>query len=207
MRLALLGATGRTGRQLVAQAGAAGHAVRALVRTPGALAPAPALDVVHGDVLDPAAVDRVVAGADAVLSALGGRGLVDPGVARSAGMRLVVDAMARHGVARVLAVGGGGVLDLPGVGLRSERPGYPEAFRQVTREHHGTWTALRESGLAWTLVCTPDIVDGPPTGTWRALADLMPEGGRRISTGDVARFMLEELDAGAYVRRRVGLAY
>jgi putative NADH-flavin reductase len=39
------------------------------------------------------------------------------------------------------------------------------------------------------------------------LADLMPEGGRRISIEDLADFILGELRAAAFVRRRVGLAY
>lgn len=208
LRLAVLGATGRTGRRLVEYALADGHAVRALARDPRALDALahPRLEVRAGDATDPAAVDALVAGCDAVTSALGGGTLVDPGTARSDGARHAAAAMARHGLDRFVGVAGGGILDLPGVGLRNERPNYPAAFRQVTREHLATWTALRDTGLAWTLACTGDIVPGARTGVYRVLPDEMPEGGRRISVENLADFLLRELVDGRYPRRRVGVA-
>lgn len=209
LTIALLGATGRTGRRLVEYALAEGHAVRALARDPAALDALahPRLTVHAGDALDPRAVDALVAGADAVASALGGGTLTDPGTARSGGARRAADAMARHGVARFVGVAGGGILDLPGVGLRNERPDYPAVFRQVTREHLATWIALRDTPLAWTLACTGDIVPGARTGEYRVLPDLMPEGGRRISVEDLADFLLRELTETRFPRRRVGVAY
>jgi putative NADH-flavin reductase len=205
---AVLGATGRTGRRLLEYALADGHRVRALARDPARLADLshPALDVRRGDATDPAAVDALVDGCDAVASALGGGTLADPGTARSDGARHAAAAMARRGIARFVGVAGGGILDLPGVGLRHERPGYPEAFRHVSREHLATWTALRDTDLAWTLACTGDIVPGERTRRYRVLPDQMPEGGRRISVEDLADFLLRELVEGRFPRRRVGLA-
>jgi putative NADH-flavin reductase len=209
LTLAVLGATGRTGRRLVEYALADGHAVRALARAPAALDALahPRLTVHAGDARDPDAVDALIAGTDAVASALGGGTLVDPGTARSEGARLAAAAMTRHGVARFVGVAGGGILDLPGVGLRNERPDYPAVFRQVTREHLATWIALRDTGLAWTLACTGDIVPGERTGAYRVLPDLMPDGGRRISVEDLADFLLRELTESRFVGRRVGAAY
>lgn len=208
LTLAVLGATGRTGRRLVEYALADGHTVRALARDPAALdaLAQPRLTVRAGDARDPHAVDALVAGSDAVASALGGGTLADPGTARSEGARLAAAAMARHGVTRFVGVAGGGILDLPGVGLRNERPGYPEAFRQVTREHLATWVALRDTGLAWTLACTGDIVPGARTGAYRVLPDRMPEDGRRISVEDLADFLLRELTDPRFPGRRVGVA-
>ena len=208
LRLAVLGATGRTGRRLVEYALADGHAVRALARDPAALDALahPRLDVRGGDATDAAAVDALVAGCDAVVTALGGGTLADPGRARSDGVRHAAAAMARHGVARLVGVAGGGILDLPGVGLRNQRPGYPEAFRHVTQEHVATWAALRDTGLAWTLACTGDIVPGERTGVYRVLPDEMPEGGRRISVENLADFLLRETVEGRFPERRVGVA-
>lgn len=206
MRLALFGATGRTGRRLLALALDEGHTVRALARDPSRLDPAQGLESVAGDVRDPVAVEAVVRDADAVLVTLGGDGLAAPGDARSVGAGVIAGAMRSAGVRRVVALAGGGILDLPGVGLRSERPGYPAAFRHVTAEHRAVWEVLRATELDWTLVCTPDIPDAPATGRWRAAADVMPDGGGPIATGDVALFMLRELERCEYVRRRVGLA-
>ena len=114
--------------------------------------------------------------------------------------------MARHGVDRFVGVAGGGILDLPGVGLRADRPGYPEGFRRVSREHRAAWEALRDTALTWTLACTGDIVPGRRTGAYRVLPDVMPEGGRRITIDDLADFVLRELAETRFPRRRVGVA-
>ena len=61
MKLAVFGATGRTGRQLVEQALQAGHEVVALVRTPSRLTiQNPKLTVIQGHAMNPADVDKAV---------------------------------------------------------------------------------------------------------------------------------------------------
>jgi putative NADH-flavin reductase len=98
--------------------------VTAYIRNPGK---APGtwdqdITVVIGELSDPAAIDRAVQGADAVVSALG------PSLSRKAtglplieGTRNIVAVMQRHGVRRYVGNGTPSILDprdLPG------RPGY-----------------------------------------------------------------------------------
>ena len=206
MILAIFGASGRTGRQVVAQAVERGHTVRALVRTGGALAGQAGVTEVVGDVLDPEAVARAVSGADAVLSALGGGPPSAPGVTLSQGMLNIVAAMRAAGVHRVVAVANSGILDSPAGGLRMDQPDFADMYRAVALEHAGTWRALRESDRDWTLACAPDIVDGPSTASWDATPDVLPDGGRQIHTGNLADFMLDELTAERFVGSRVGVA-
>ncbi len=72
MRLSIFGATGPTGRCLVAQALARGHSVTAVARSPERMSLRhPQLQVVRGDVTDPTTIAAAIAGHDAVLSALG----------------------------------------------------------------------------------------------------------------------------------------
>ena len=207
MRLAIFGGTGRVGRRLIEYAGRDGHGVRTLVRDPGKLPPGLNGNAVRGDVTDSAAVLATLEGSDAVLSALGGAGLTNPGSAISGGMRHIVAAMEQAGVRRVLAVAGSGVLDHPRGGLRSEAPDFPSIFAPITREHLGTWEALRGSTLDWTLVCCPDLLDGELTRRFRAMADVLPPGGTSISVEDVAEFMLQQVSSAEYIRKRVGVAY
>lgn len=207
MQLAVFGATGRVGRRLMEYAARDGHTVRALARDPARLPAGLGGQIVAGDVSEPDAVRATLEGAEAVLSALGGAGLANPGTAISGGMRTIVAEMQRLGMSRVLAVGGAGVLDGPDGRLRSEAPTFPAVFARITQEHRGTWEAFKESGLAWTLVCCPDILDGQLTKRYRVSADVLPEGGRTISVEDVAWFMLQQVPLTPYVRRRVGIAY
>jgi putative NADH-flavin reductase len=209
--LALLGATGRTGRRVLEYALADGLAVRALARAPEALADLAheRLHVVQGAAEDAPAVARLVDGADAVLSAIGGGSTAEPGATRSTAARHVIDAMATRGTpeARFLAVAGGGILDAPAGGLRQDQSSFPAVFRAVSSEHRRVWETVRDSRLAWTMVCTGDIEPGERTGVYRTLPDAMPEGGRRISIEDLADYLLAELRDARFVRRRVGLAY
>jgi putative NADH-flavin reductase len=207
VHLALFGATGRTGRRVVGHALAFGHTVTALARDPSRLAGSQSLTIVRGDVLDPVAVGKTIAGAQAVLVTLGGGSVQDPGTARSEGMRTIVTAMQQAGITRIVALGGAGVLDaVPGPGLRSEQPGYPAVFALVSREHRAAWEILAASDLEWTFVCPPDIPDAAPTGVYKVAADVFPAGGTRsIPNGDVAAFMLGEVSRRQFVKKRVGI--
>ena len=73
MRIAVLGSTGQTGRQLVVQALARGHAVVALARNPDRLADlqAPGLEVRRADVFDPASIRAATRDVDVLVSGLG----------------------------------------------------------------------------------------------------------------------------------------
>jgi SAM-dependent methyltransferase len=71
MQIARFGATGGTGREVLAQALAQGHSVAALVRDPAKLADQAGLTKIPGDVLDHDPVNRCVAGADGVVCVLG----------------------------------------------------------------------------------------------------------------------------------------
>lgn len=207
MKIALFGATGRVGNRVLEYALAEGHTVRALARDANKLAPRPGLEIVQGDVLDAATVARVIAGADAVVSGLGGAGVADPGEAQSQGMRNIVAGMRQHGVRRVLGVAGGGILDSVNGGLRHDQPGFPAVFRKVSDRHKEAWHAMRDSGLDWTMVATGDIVPGERTGVYRTLEDFLPDGARRISVEDVADLLLRALRDGTHQQKRVGAGY
>ena len=74
MRVLVIGASGKTGHEVVRQALAAGHEVTAFVRDPSRLQVRdPRLTVVRGDVRSEGDLKRGLAGQDAVISTLGGR--------------------------------------------------------------------------------------------------------------------------------------
>jgi uncharacterized protein len=207
--IALFGATGRVGTRVREYALEAGDVVRALVRDPGRVPTRHdgRLHVTQGDALDERAVDEVVRGADAIISALAAPSLEAPGDFLFQAMTRVVAAARARGVRRVLAVANSGVLDARAGELRMDAPGFLPLYRPMAEAHAGTWRALRESGLDWTLVCPPDLVPGERTERFRAEADRLPAGGRSISVEDTAAFLLEQIARPEYVRRRVGIAY
>jgi len=77
----------------------------------------------------------------------------------------------------------------------------------VGKEHQKAWEMLKESGLDWTFVCAPNLVDAGPTGSFTTAADYPPaQNNYRINTGDLALFMLNELKKNEYVHHRVGIS-
>lgn len=198
MRVFLVGATGRTGKWILRAALARGFEVTALVRgASDRLASHPALRVISGDLFEREDLAAVLAGHEAVLSALSSD-VVEAGTLR------LIKAAESAGVRRFLGVAGGGILQLDETRLRRERPGYPARFLKSSEGHLRAWRALEESSLLWTLVCTPDLIDAPASGLAKHLEDYMPEGGRSVPCGDVAELMMQELEAARFPRKRVG---
>ena len=109
MNVAVFGATGGTGRELVKQALERGHAVTAFVRDGAPLAGAgDGLTVMTGDIHDVAAVERCVQGQDAVLCALGSRHLKKTMIHATC-TATIIDGMKRTGVKRLIVVSAMGV--------------------------------------------------------------------------------------------------
>jgi len=207
MKITVFGATGRVGSEFLRLACDAGHVMSALVRDPSRLDPDCDVRAVVGDARDAEPVRDAIGGADAVVSSIGVNDISQPFTTQSDAMRTIVDAMEALGVRRIAVVGGGGILDHPDGGLRQEQPGFPATFRHVSDEHHRVWKILEGSSLDWVIAACPDIVDEPATGEWLEERDRRPEGGqRRIPIGDVAAFLLREVERPHYIRTRVGLA-
>lgn len=193
-----MGATGRAGKWILLAALARGHEVTALVRgASDRLASHPSLRVISGDLFEAEDLAVSMAGQDAVISALSSDVV-------AAGTLRLIEAAEKAGVRRFLGVAGGGILQLDETHLRRERAGYPAAFVKSSEGHLRAWSALEESSLLWTLVCTPDLIDEPASGLAKHRVDYMPEGGRRVPCGDVAEFMMGELEAARFSRKRVG---
>lgn len=203
MKLTIFGASGRTGRPLVEQALAAGHTVTALVRDPSRLPIKGAgLSVVKGDVLRAEDVERAVAGADVVLSALGQvRG--SPKDLLTAATRNIVAAMQKHGVRRLISLTGAGVpapQDEPKLINHLIKFALVTLSGDVLRDAEAHAEIIRRSDLEWVIVRGPMLTEGERTGQYR-VGWVGVNTGPRIPRGDVADFMLKQVDSPAYLRQ------
>src|SRR5687768_9586023 len=100
MKLFVLGATGRTGSEIVDLALTRGHQVTAFVRSPQKLSPAGSLTIVRGDPRHAETIAAALPGHDAVLSAIGPhpRDALRPSTLVTDCARATVDAMTASGV-------------------------------------------------------------------------------------------------------------
>jgi putative NADH-flavin reductase len=210
MLITVFGATGQVGRRIVSQALQAGHSVRAFGRNTARLIDEDMrnnqLEAIQGYVFDEAEVLDAVEGADAVLSALGGA-FDGTDKTRSLGIRNIAAQMEKAGVKRIIALGGYGVLEAPGGGFLIDQPGYPEQYIPVGREHLQAYLNLKETSLDYTFICSPDILDEDGRGAFVTSADYPPVPNHfKIAAGDIARFMLEELQDNRFIQKRAGIS-
>jgi len=209
MRILIFGATGRTGRELVAQALEGGHEVTAFVRDPNKLTLRGArLKITQGDIRLPETIRAAIPGQDAVLSALGVRSLGRTTMLSDAAQE-IVRTMEGKGVRRILWESSLGVGETRGqLGPVYNRLLIPLLLRHIFADKERQESILRASTLEWTIVQPASLTNGPRTGKYRVGKDAT--AGRlfpRISRADVAHFMLEELVRRAHVRQVVPLCY
>jgi putative NADH-flavin reductase len=209
-RVLIVGATGETGRQLVAQALERGYAVTALARDPSRLRVShPQLTVARGDVLDYGSVEAAMRGQEAVLSALGHRRYFSPTRILSQGTQHIIKAMEAHGVRRFVCETSLGIGDSAGrMGLYYTLFVIPVVlpfyFWDKTRQER----AIAGSSAEWVIVRPGVLTKGEKRGRCR-------HGRRvgsflwtvRIARADVAGFMLDQLESDTYLRCAPGVCW
>jgi putative NADH-flavin reductase len=207
MRIAMLGASGRIGRDVLTLALASGHEVAALARDPASLPGAAALTVITGDATDAGAVAEVLAGADAAVSALGPRGAQTPALLATAA-RAIVTGMHKSGARRLICVSAAGAFieDDPDTGALIKFI-LPRMLAKPFADVREMESVLRATELDWTLVRATRLVDNPGTGHYRFRPDYPPVGGRKIARADVAHFVAATLTDGSWTRAQPALAY
>ncbi|MBX3103298.1 MAG: SDR family oxidoreductase [Bacteroidetes bacterium] len=208
MKIVVLGAGGRVGQNMLLQSIDDGHEVTGFVRSADSvLLRNPRLHLCVGDALSRADITRALAGADAVISALGSRVLDKPITLMSEAMSHILAGMQVQGVKRVLAVAGSGILQADAQHLRMDLPDFPPMLRHVSEDHLRVYDLLRNSAADWTLVCPPMMPSDARTEQYRVQADYLPEGATHISAADCAHFVVREALQNAFAGRRVGIGY
>lgn len=209
MRLTVLGATGRVGRHIVTHALADGHEVTAAVRDPARLPERhPKLVVLRTNALEAASVKEAVEGADAVLSGIGAAGRHDPHKPASSSAGAAVEAMVATGVRRIIVVSAA-PLNRSGAGqsLLTRRVFSPllwAIFKEIYLDLELMERLLRDSGLDWTSVRPPKLLNKPGQGRYRHAIEADPGGGT-IPRADAARAMLDFLTIPETVGHAVGI--
>jgi putative NADH-flavin reductase len=208
MKIALCGATGKTGSRIMKELLTRGHQVLAIVRAPAALLPEGVKEAVD-DLSDAMRTAETIKGMDALISAYAPP-LQDPDELVHVTKRLV-DATEQGGVPRFLMVGGAGSLEVtPGMTLIDSGKLPPE-WLSIATAHSRALEVLRASDVKWTSL-SPAAYFGPGvrTGHFRLGADNLiadRNGDSRISMEDYAIAMVDELENPQHSRARFSIGY
>lgn len=191
MNLAVIGATGPTGREIVNQAIAAGHTVTAAVRSPQTANLPKEVRVMQADVTHASSLLPLVTGQDAVLCALGSKLSRKPTTLLSGGTRNLVGAMMSANVRRLVCITGIGAGDSKGHGgFLYDRILQPLLLNEIYKDKTRQEDVVRASGLDWTIVRPAMLTSGPKTGRFREIQDLAGVTAKKISRADVAAYIL-----------------
>ncbi|MBX9784969.1 MAG: SDR family oxidoreductase [Chitinophagaceae bacterium] len=207
MNITVFGATGQAGIEIIKQALWRKHHVTAFGRNVYDLKMEDEhLRLFKGALFDEKEVLQAITGADAVLSSIGGA-FDGSDKTRSLGIKNIITQMKKAGVQRIIAIGGMGILNASDDTLIIDTPSYPAEFIPVGNEHRKAYEYLKDSDLNWTFVCSPDIINEGPTGNYITSKDYPPQPNKfKINAGDLARFMLNELEKNEYVKAKVGIS-
>lgn len=203
-QLALLGASGGTGRAVLAAARRRGHPIVALTRA--ARPDEDGARFVQGDARDPAAVARLVAGADAVISCLGPVRDSAPDLS-SQTTAVLLAAMKDAGVRR-LAVVTGAMIGHPvahlGLLYRAIRRMFRRQQPAVAADRELQERLIQTSDLEWTILRPVRLTNGAP-GRFALGDDLRIGALASTRRADLAEALLGAVEGDALVGRAVAI--
>ncbi|WP_044354551.1 NAD(P)-dependent oxidoreductase [Paenibacillus sp. E194] len=199
--IAIVGGTGTVGKHVAATAIEQGYSVRILARRPERVQlKSPHAIIIEGNVSDETAIHSLLAGSDAVINTFG-QPMRDKPFYSEVTMRLL-ETMKEAGIRRYIGVTGGS-LDIEGdrkswmnrMGARLFRLLYGDFIRDRQRE----LSVLRESDVDWTLVRLPFVHERDVMKSVKVDQYDMP--GTKISNSHIARFLVDQVQDAAFLRK------
>ncbi len=203
MKIILLGANGRTGREILKRALDAGDEITALVRAKDKLADIshPHLHIHIGSACDIKTLRRILPGHDVVISTLG------PRTPTKAACRIysesataIINAMQGCGVSRLLVIS---------TALLFPSEKVLDRILSFIARHNAHAAELmektiRDSGLDWTIARVGFLNSNSSIG-FRKTEGKLPKGGNSISRSALAHFLLTEAKQSNHINKIVGL--
>jgi putative NADH-flavin reductase len=210
MKILLLGATGRTGRQILEQALERAHSVSALVRNKQKLTiNHPQLLLLEGDPLDKMALSRALQDCEAVVSALNISRTSDfpwaplrtPKDFLSKVMTNIIEMLGPSSSVRIIFISAWGVAE-----TKKDIPGWFRWFidhsnlRYPYLDHERQENLLKQTSLQWTSVRPAGLTNGKKKKEVIASFNNQPKPNLLISRKNLAGFMLDVLEKNLYIR-------
>ena len=200
MKLFVIGATGRTGQEVVQQAIARGHHVTAFVRSPESITLRnERLTVLKGNAMDENSLFEAMQNHDAVISTLGPREVFRPGTLLHDSALATTRAMNRSGVKRLVVLS-----------AAAHFPGIPNRIASFIMRNHmrdslAMEAIVQANGLDWTIARPPRLTQEDSV-TYRSREGAAPKMGFTLSRKAVAAFMLDAIEQKKHVHKIVGIA-
>lgn len=209
MHVAVIGASGRTGSQVVDQALARNLKVTAIVRDPTSypVSDHSRVGLAIADARDPVSLQRAITGVDAVVFAVGPRGA---GGLHVQGDGIIATLMAMEGaqVNRLVAISGSWLPnESDDVVFRLLlKPLYRRALRPAFLDMCDMERSLQNSSVAWTSIRPPVLTSGTKPGPYRRRMDRDVPLGLTITRPTLAAAIIDTLHDATTIRHVICVA-
>ena len=215
-KVAVIGATGFVGTQVVKELANRGYFVNALARNTSKIEESENVKAVTVDVYNTSELSEILKGNDAVISAFN-PGWTNPNIFEDflKGAESIEKAVEESGVKRFITVGGAGSLYIAENLQLIDTPEFPAEIKPGAEAARQYLEMIKKNeNLDWTFF-SPAIemhqgTAGVRKGTYRTALEnpVFDESGRSIlSVEDVAVALVDELENNQFVRQRFTAAY
>ncbi len=209
MKIAIIGASGETGTELITVALAKGHEIIGVARTPENIASNdPRVTKRKGDAFDEQSMIDGIEGADVVISTIGKKNLLDKRYTLNTdGHRNIMAGMRKHGITRVIPISSFGAAkgkEIVRKGIRRN------VYLYLRRKYYGDMRQMEQdvltSGLNAIIVRAPMLHNNDQKSSYEVVEGNVLPDGKNISRRDLAHFVIDQVDSDQYLNKIVALA-
>lgn len=215
-KVAVIGATGFVGTQVVKELANRGYSVNALARNTSKIEESENVKAVTADIYNTTELSEILKGNDAVISAFN-PGWTNPNIFEDflKGAESIEKAVEESGVKRFITVGGAGSLYIAENLQLIDTPEFPAEIKPGAEAARQYLEIIKKNeNLDWTFF-SPAIemhqgTAGVRKGTYRTALEnpVFDENGRSVlSVEDVAVALVDELENNQFVKQRFTAAY
>jgi putative NADH-flavin reductase len=207
MKVILFGATGFSGKSILAEALKHGHEITILVRDASKVEiKHKKLTIIEGNVLDPLTVASALHQQEAVIQCLGvgGKGDGKPTTFISDATKVIVDEMQKQNIKRLIAMSnvgaGNSIAFQPWFFTKIILPYFMKWLKVIIDDKNRMEPIIMNSNLDWTIVRCPNIVDKPSKGTCNATLD-GKDLKLSVTLPDLSKFIIDQLTQTAFIKQ------
>lgn len=209
MKVALFGATGKTGNYLIEEGLARGIDLTVFARSSTAFEDA-RVKVIRGDLTDITALRSAISGSDVVLSALGPTSLQHPkDLPITHATEAIISAMKLEGVKRLIVISTGTAVDpADGSDWKISLPAklIKVAMKSSYQDIIGLARAIRASDLDWTMVRVGFLNDRPASA--HLITGMYGHTKHALGTSraDTVKFMFDQITRAEFIGQAPGIS-
>lgn len=201
-KIAIIGGTGKAGRNIATKALENGYQVRMLVRNPKKLAFSDSrIEIVVGNVQNTEDLNKLLENCQIVINTFGQHPKEKP--IYSSVTESILKVMGELQIERYICVTGGSLTlvgDQKSIINSIGAKVFKILYSNMLKDRNKEWEILNHNQhIKWTLIRLPFVVEGKEKGNIKENLTDMP--GTKITNGDVASFIIDQIDNSNYIRK------